>query len=74
MLRCWSLESDERPPFSHLVKLLSQMLEGASGYMDVRAFGAATPSACSTTTVTESEVSFIQEAKSYEHILEESYL
>ena len=38
MLECWSLDPVERPSFSYLVQLLSQTLEGLSGYMDVGAF------------------------------------
>ena len=39
MLRCWELESKDRPTFSDLVSSLSQSLEAMAGYMDVDAFG-----------------------------------
>lgn len=56
MLQCWSLDPGERPSFSHLVQLLSQILEGLSGYMDVGGFGTT-----STSTMTESEANLIHE-------------
>lgn len=57
MLECWAMDPIERPSFGQLVQLLSQILEGVSGYMDVGAFG--TTSLCST--MTESESNIIQE-------------
>ena len=56
MLQCWSLDPGERPLFAHLVQLLSQILEGLSGYIDVGSFGTT-----STSTMTESEANVIHE-------------
>ena len=35
MLLCWSINAEDRPCFSSLVKQLNSMLERESGYMDL---------------------------------------
>ena len=35
MLSCWELEPDNRPTFSNLVGMLSQMLETMADYLDI---------------------------------------
>ena len=38
MLRCWSIDPAERPPFSELVCMMSEALENFSGYLDISTF------------------------------------
>ena len=39
MFKCWHADPTERPTFSELVTLMSQMLGSLAGYMDVFTFG-----------------------------------
>ena len=39
MFKCWHADPNERPTFSELVSLMSQMLGSLAGYMDVFTFG-----------------------------------
>ena len=36
MFRCWSVDPEERPPFSELVGMMSNTLESMAGYMHVQ--------------------------------------
>lgn len=42
MLKCWEADSHERPSFSALVALISELLEPLADYLDFTAFGNAT--------------------------------
>ena len=39
MFKCWHADPNERPTFSELVSMMSQMLGSMAGYMDVLTFG-----------------------------------
>ena len=35
MLKCWSIDPDERPPFSDLARSISEFAEMTAGYLDM---------------------------------------